>query len=141
MIILIRRFSFIFMVQAFFVAGLQAEPVCRDFLAERNEKPAGVEYQSCKVHKGHQLHLRARYRLSGKIARSVASILKKKYKMGDLRFMCCGWQAVPTGGYSRMVKGVDYSYSIVMFSQEGVEKNWSKVAWFYIEVTLYPGTV
>ena len=141
MILLIRQFSFILLIQMFFVTGLQATPVCRDFFPEIGGKIAGVVYKSCKVHKVGQMHLEAKYRLSGKHARTVAALLKKKYKMGSLRFMCCGWQATPTGGYNKKVKGVEYDYIIVMYSQESVEKNWGKIPWFYINVTLYPGTI
>lgn len=141
MIILIRQLSFVFLIQLFYIVGVQAAAVCGDFLTEIGGKPAGVEFKGCKIHKDHQLHLEAEYRLSGKRARLVAALLKQQFKMGDLRFMCCGWQATPTGSYTKIVKGVEYIYIIVMYSHESTEKDWNKIPWFYINVKLYPGTI
>ncbi len=119
-----------------------AEPDCGDYLSELKKMPNNLEYISCtKVNSG-QAHLKAEYRVRGTQAAAVEAYLVKVFNMKKLRFMCCGWEPEGgrTGQYNRVVNNVDYSYSITMHATS-LEKNWLKIPYFYVTVTLYPGTI
>ncbi|MCP2726995.1 hypothetical protein [Limnofasciculus baicalensis] len=63
--------------------------------------------------------------------------------MSELRFLCCGWEAVrrienansPSYGSFKDSRG--YKYKVSMFSQEtliNARQDWHKIPFFYVDV-------
>ena len=65
---------------------------CGDLLKKYAIKPNKVEFVSCKTGIGQTL-LEADYRVLGKDSEEVEKILMEKYGMGELKFVCCGWES------------------------------------------------
>ena len=119
-----------------------AEPDCRDYLATFNKKPKNLEFMGCVEFPRGQARFEAKYKVSGTRAAEVENYFVKIFNMKKLRFMCCGWEPEGgrTGQYNRVVNKVDYIYLVTMYTSS-LEKNWNKIPYFYVTVTLYPGTI
>lgn len=81
------------------------------------------------------------YKISGAYARTAETILFKKYGMNKLIFECCGW--FPKNGQKgyfrrshRIASGEIAFYTISMYSEETIEKQWDKIKSFYIVLSI-----
>ncbi|MDX1958995.1 MAG: DUF4952 domain-containing protein [Leptospiraceae bacterium] len=98
-----------------------------------------LDFMSCTKTKDAQLQvLRTTYLVKGRNAKLVENYLEKKYSMGKLRFLCCGWEnweseGAKDGQYIDIAK---YKHSVSMYSKETLEKNWEKIQ-FYVDDILY----
>ncbi len=118
---------------------------CGDLFMKYGEKPKELEFTMCKEGEG-QLILEAKYRVSGKEAEKVEQYLIKKYGLGKLKFICCGWE--PENGKRGQIKNVeltkinaDYHLLITMFASAektdgGLELNRDKIRFFTVIVKL-----
>jgi len=98
----------------------------------RSETPTSLSQKLCE----------SVYKIPGQFAQNAESILIKKYGMEKLVFECCGW--FPKNGKEGSFKHSHYmadrsyaSYVISMSSEETLEKNWNKIDYFYITLTIY----
>ena len=110
-------------------------------------KLTAIEFLECKVTlQSHVKVLKAKYRVKGTEADLAERFLQQKFKMTELKFVCCGWSPVivsqtgnrPGNGQIRDSKG--YSYEITMYSEETVlnqRQDWVKIPLFYIKVTKF----
>lgn len=116
------------------------EDACGDLLTKYAQKPKQLEFLSCKKGFG-QVVLKARYRVKGKNAATVAKFLQQHYKMGKLKFVCCGWE---TGSvtFAKTILQEDGSnrfYSVIMYSSETLinkQVRWSDIPYFYVEAQI-----
>jgi len=109
------------------------------------EKPEELEFIACKEGKG-QLIVEATYHVSGKEAEKVEKYLIKKYGLGKLKFICCGWE--PENGQNGQIKNTkltkintDYHLLITMFASAedkdgSFELNRDKIKFFTIIVKI-----
>ncbi len=105
--------------------------------------PHAEFYRSEVPTESSQLLCRSVYKVPGQHARTVETLLVKKFGMGKLIFLCCGWS--PKGGKNgafkrshRMADGGYAYYSIQLNSEETLErKQWSKIAYFYVTLEIY----
>jgi len=67
--------------------------LCCDLLERYAEKPDKLEFQKCEVCDSSQVVVRAEYVTSGQDSFEVEKFLRKKYGMGKLRWICCGWES------------------------------------------------
>ena len=82
------------------------------------------------------------YAIPGRHARATEARLVKQYGMGKLVFECCGW--FPARGKvgvfrrsHRMADGAYASYQISMSSEETLERQWDKIGFFYVTLSIY----
>ncbi len=69
---------------------------CSDLLSDFSQKPPELEFISCeKTRNNGQIIAEAKYRVCGKKSKIVEDFLVKTYGMGNLKWVCCGWE---TGG-------------------------------------------
>jgi len=66
---------------------------CSDLLQEYAEKPMKLEFVDCRTSTNNiQTIAHATYRVSGKDAQGIEDFLIEKYQMGELQWVCCGWE-------------------------------------------------
>ncbi|MCH2044220.1 MAG: DUF4952 domain-containing protein [Saprospiraceae bacterium] len=66
---------------------------CQDLLTQYAERPDHLEIVSCDVHEDNaQIVNATTYKVSGEYAAEIEQFLVKKYGMGKLKFVCCGWE-------------------------------------------------
>jgi Domian of unknown function (DUF4952) len=88
----------------------------------------------CELRHGQMDLLVTTYTVKGSDAATIEKLLQKRFQMGKLRFICCGWENPEQHGrYQRD----GYTYQIAMSSSETIERNWQKIDLFYISVTKY----
>jgi len=126
--------------------------VCGDLLQQYATKPAGVVFSGCKEAKpGGQTVAVATYTVSGANSLNAERIFHEQYGMGNLTFLCCGWE--PAQGKIGQVASAklrklspDYTLLLMMYSDAQVIeqamlrgdtaafKNRRKVKRFIVEV-------
>lgn len=109
-------------------------PACGDYLLQLGGKPAALQYRGCAQQTDVQGQpYVARYRVPGGQAREIEGYLRARFGMPPLRFACCGWHG-PAFFYRG---GSGHGYLIDFHSAETLEKHWSRIDRFHIEVRLY----
>ena len=121
-------------------------PVCDDFLARWNQKPAAVEFVRCNIIHHEQVdRLAAIYHVKGYEAIEIEKFLQKQFGMASLRFACCGWapdtekSAPPYGWY---VDTMGTQFQVYMSAGETLVNDrgaWHKIPKFRITVETYLG--
>ncbi len=118
------------------IKDLRTVKECGDLLSQWAEKPNELEFLDCEPGEG-QLIFKANYRVSGKQAHLVETFLRKKYGIGKLVFLCCGWDS--KNGKIGIFKKPDLTngihYDISMYSEETLIKDrnqWNKIPYFYV---------
>lgn len=127
----------------FYPSSVQASPACGDFLLALARKPPNLAFIECGQGRKSQLRvLIATYRVRGVHASQVENYFNRNAKMAKLRFYCCGWEPdvrrTPPEGQLRNHQKVEYE--MTMESEEtiiSVRKNWNRIQWFYVSVTLF----
>ncbi len=66
--------------------------LCGDLLERFGEKPDKLEFVECKSVNAPQTIIEAKYRVRGKNSKEVEDFLIEKYGMGELKWVCCGWE-------------------------------------------------
>lgn len=116
-------------------------PTCGDLLQQHAIKPTQAVFEKCGNRQG-QVICTATYKVKNSDADSVEAFLVKHYKMGKLKFVCCGWESSKPGSY----QSGEYSLDISMYANAEktdrtgklyIEKDRKKVEYFFIVVTLY----
>jgi hypothetical protein len=111
-------------------------PLCRDFLARWQNKPKHLKFTGCQLVKGGQIdQVIYRYTIPGKNAAVTETFLRQQFRMGKLRFVCCGWESSGQQGSYQDQDG--YYHRIEMSSEETVVKNWSQINKFHVRVVKY----
>jgi Domian of unknown function (DUF4952) len=111
-------------------------PLCKDFLAQWKNKPKALKFSGCQLAKGGQTdQLIYRYTVSGRNAAATAAFLSQNFRMGKLRFICCGWESAGKHGSYQDPDG--YYHDINMASDETLTKNWQRIAKFHVRVVKY----
>ena len=119
-----------------------ASPACGDFLSTLAKTPPRLEFVGCKPDKQSQLRvLVATYRVKGENAARVESYFNRHARMPRLRFYCCGWEVNVRSSpqYGTLTGHQNAEYEVSMKSEEtliSVRKNWGRIQWFYVSVTL-----
>jgi hypothetical protein len=88
----------------------------------------------CELRHGQMDLLVTTYTVKGSDAGTIEKLLQKRFQMGKLRFICCGWENPEQHGVYRRD---GYIYQIAMSSSETIERDWRKIDRFYITVTKY----
>lgn len=99
------------------------------------QPPKELKLTSCKVESGQLEILVVRYTLKGLDAAKVEKILRQRFQMGKLRFVCCGWGSQNKSGSYKDADG--YNYHISMYSSETIEMNWRKIPEFEVVIKKY----
>ncbi|WP_299117416.1 DUF4952 domain-containing protein [uncultured Winogradskyella sp.] len=98
---------------------------CNDILSTYAKKPIGLEFIKCERPKNSQTIARATYRVSGKESEEVERFLIENYRMGKLKWVCCGWETTgKQGGFEHSeFKKIDpyCSATIDMYASGEVE--------------------
>jgi Domian of unknown function (DUF4952) len=121
---------------------VRAAPTCGDFLGKLTKKPTTIEYVSCEPgSKGQLKALVATYRVKGQHASQVESYLIRETGMAKLRFYCCGWEPNTRRGSPEgsLNLSQEQQYEVSMLSEEtlvSTRRQWSRIQWFYVSVTL-----
>ena len=128
--------------------------VCGDLLQQYATKPAGVVFIGCQEAKpGGQTVAVATYAVSGANSLNAERIFHEQYGMGNLTFLCCGWE--PAEGKTGQVASAklrklnpNYTLLITMYSDaQAIEqamlrgdtaafRNRRKVKQFIVEVKI-----
>jgi Domian of unknown function (DUF4952) len=99
------------------------------------QPPKELKLTSCQVESGQLEILVVRYVVKGVDAAKVEKMLRQRFGMGKLRFVCCGWGSQNKKGSYRDQDG--YNYDISMNSGETVEMNWRKIPEFEVVVSKF----
>lgn len=114
---------------------------CGDLLALYATKPPQAVFEKSEPGEG-QIRCTATYKVKASDVDTVERFLIKHYKMGKLKFVCCGWESPKPGSFQNGT----IDLSITMYanaertdgtSKTYIEKDRSKVDYFYIAVTLF----
>jgi Domian of unknown function (DUF4952) len=97
--------------------------------------PPQLKLSSCQVESGQLEVLVVRYTVKGADVTKVEKILRQKFRMGKLRFVCCGWTTDYQKGFYRDKSG--YYYEVTMSSPETVEQNLHRIPEFEVTVQKY----
>ncbi|NMH86599.1 DUF4952 domain-containing protein [Flavivirga algicola] len=65
---------------------------CNDLLSTYAKKPIGLEFIKCERLEKGQTIAKAIYRVSGEQSKEIEDFLIKNYGMGNLKWVCCGWE-------------------------------------------------
>jgi hypothetical protein len=111
-------------------------PVCGDFLARIQKKPAHVVFDKCTSEPARQgKPLRALYHVRGLYAVRVEAALIKSTGLNKLKRSCCQWDS-PTVQF-KSAKGQEYSISMVSPETTIAKRTqWRKIPKFEIAVDL-----
>jgi Domian of unknown function (DUF4952) len=120
-------------------------PLCADFLAKLGQKPKNLEFIGCKPVRLYGVSaLQSDYRVKGVFAGPIEGHLVRTAGMPRLRFICCGWESVPTDVRAQRTYGTylagGRSYAVSMASQETLinQRNaLHRVDYFAVTVVLY----
>ena len=118
-----------------------ADAACADFLAKLKQRPAHLQFLSCKHHAGtNGDSWIAEYRVRGTYAAEVEESLVKNFGLVRLKKSCCQWDA-PAADYTQG----DAHYEITMTSDEDspsvvttARSDWRKLPYFHVIVQYYP---
>lgn len=114
---------------------------CGDLFALYAAKPPQAVFEKPEPGK-EQVQCTATYKVKGSDANSAERFLIKHYKMGRLKFTCCGWESSKPGSFQKRLIDLD----ITMYANAErtdstgkmyIEKDRNKIDCFYIVVTLY----
>jgi hypothetical protein len=106
-----------------------------DFLSQWQIKPKELKLASCDLKHSQMDLLIANYTLKGTNAAIVEKFLRGKFRMGKLRYVCCGWETADKNGVYQDKD--NYSYAIAMSSGETIERDWPKIKQFHVTITKY----
>lgn len=115
---------------------------CGDFLGAINKKPEHLEFVKCEPGFSAQVRtLEATYRVQGQHADSVEKYFIRHAGMRKLKFYCCGWEPtipVKMQGSAHIKVDKETVYDISMGAETPMSRRsgWSKIPWFYVNVTL-----
>ncbi len=123
-----------------FSCGAWAGPECADFLRAGAKPPQVLEFVGCESEPQAQgAPLTATYRVEGRHAHEVERYLQRLTgQMGDLTFVCCGWETKGFTSYRDKASG--RQYQLGMGSEEtpyNRRGDWHKIDYFYVRVVLY----
>jgi Domian of unknown function (DUF4952) len=99
------------------------------------QPPKEFKLSSCQVESGQLEILVLRYAVKGVDAAKVEKMLRQRFGMGKLRFVCCGWEPQNKNGHYKDKDG--YNYRIAMYSSETLERNWHKIPEFEVVVSKF----
>jgi Domian of unknown function (DUF4952) len=105
---------------------------CAEYSKVRRLPLKGWKLTSCKLESGQLEILVVRYAVKGVDAAKVEKMLRQRFGMGKLHFVCCGWETRSKEGHYRDHAG--YNYDISMYSGETLEKDWRKIPEFVVIV-------
>jgi Domian of unknown function (DUF4952) len=97
--------------------------------------PSQLKLSSCQVESGQLEVLVVRYTVKGADVTEVEKILRQKFRMGKLRFICCGWTTDYQKGFYRDKSG--HYYEVTMSSPETIEQNLRRIPEFEVKVQKY----
>ena len=111
---------------------------CSDFLKGWGFVNNGLHYLSCeKKDKTPAVVLQSIYKISGKNAKDLESVLIKKFGMKKLRFVCCYFEGRPVS----YIDNIGNSYEIQMYSDEITSDQnvykWEDIPFFNVIVDKY----
>ncbi len=121
---------------------------CGDLLEKYASKPTNLEFVKCEQGEGQTVVL-AEYRVSGMESKGVEDFLVQEYGMGQLKWVCCGWEN--QGKYGNFTheailsSNENYGVIISMFGsgemEDGGGKTYlefdrNKVPYFYVWVSI-----
>lgn len=124
--------------------------LCGDLLQKYAAKPAGLILLGCtKGQAGSQTVVVATYRVSGAKAAAAEKFFHERYGMGNLKFVCCGWE-MAAGKKGQVASPVlkklnpNYVLLIAMYADDqavmsgdlSALKDKSKVKYFTVEVEI-----
>ncbi len=125
------------------------EAPCGDLLQNYAQKPYGVNFVDCKEGSG-QVIAEAIYKVAAEDVDAVEQFFVNSYGMGELEFVCCGWE--PKDGktgqpMSKALRQLDANYSLLISmhgnaeveNEDGtyrIETNRSKIQYFYVTVQI-----
>lgn len=111
------------------------EAECAEYSKVWRQPPKELTLTSCKLESDQLEILIVRYAVKGVDAANVEKILRQKFRMGKVRFVCCGWGSQNKSGSYQDQDG--YRYDISMSSGETLEMNWRKIPKFEVVVNKY----
>ena len=138
-------------IESFFYSFISAkhrsEIICGDLWKIYDNKPAMVEFVECSKGDG-QLVAKAIYKVKGKDVPFIEKLLIRKYGMGKLKFVCCGYEnenGVHGLIQSQKLSNLDpnISISIAMFSgddfltKDRKKKKPHEFEYMYITLDIY----
>jgi Domian of unknown function (DUF4952) len=133
--------SALFMLHA--AAARAAAPACDDFLQRAGRKPAHLQFVGCMAGKSAQIAvLEAKYRVEGRHAAAVERYFMRYTAMQPLRFVCCGWEALPNrqgARWGRLRGHTEFDLEIAMMSGETLKhsrRDWPLIDRFEVTVRL-----
>ncbi len=97
---------------------------CGDLLERYAEKPQKLEFVECKAGTG-QTILEATYKVKGEDSKEIEEFLVQKYGIGNLKFVCCGWESTNgENGYvdDKELKMIDPNYTLEVSMYGNAEK-------------------
>ena len=120
-----------------------APPQCEDFLQRVARKPVQLKFIACTRAQSAQLAvLEAKYAVEGRHAAAVERYFVRHAAMQPLRFVCCGWEALPNrkgGRWGRLHSGYEFDFEIQMTSGESTihsRRDWARIDRFEVTVLL-----
>lgn len=108
---------------------------CQDFLHAIQKKPAYLHFVGCQKTKVSQLDvLEAKYHVKGQDAAQAEQFLQDNFQMGQLKFICCGWELGMAGQGHLTTK---HTTQVSMFSDQTIlnqRQDWSQIPHFTVIV-------
>ena len=102
---------------------------CGDLLEKYAIKPANLEFVTCEKGEGQTVVL-AEYRVSGTESKEVEDFLVQEYGLGQLEWVCCGWESQGKyGSFSHeaiISSNENYGVIISMFASAELEDEQGK---------------
>jgi Domian of unknown function (DUF4952) len=111
------------------------EAECAEYSKVWWQPPKELKLISCQLESGQLEILVVRYAVKGVDAAKVEKMLRQRFRMGKLRFVCCGWGSQNKTGSYKDADG--YNYDISMYSGETIEMNWRKIPEFEVVIKKY----
>jgi hypothetical protein len=108
---------------------------CAGAIKVWRQPPKELKLASCQVELGQLEILVVRYTVKGTDAAKVEKMLRQRFGMGKLHFVCCGWEPRNQKGHYKDREG--YNYDVSMISDETVEMNWRKIPEFKVVVSKF----
>lgn len=109
--------------------------VCQDFLHILQKKPAYFHFIGCQKTKVSQLDVfEAKYQVKGQDAIQAEQFLQNHFKIGQLKFICCGWEL---GMADQGHLSTQHSTQVSMFSDETTlnqRQDWPQIPYFTVIV-------
>ena len=105
---------------------------CGDLLEKYATKPNNVEFIACKTGTG-QTILEADYKILGKDSEEIERFLISEFGIGELKFVCCGWESLNgKNGYvdNKQLKAINENYTLEISMFANAEKKNEKGEFF-----------